>query len=165
MRIMMATCRYCGKKAGFFSEYHKACLQASLSEAGKNRKIDVKAAPPEPIVVAPRGFRRIVGQQNVLNKLGCNFLFCMRRGAAADHMLLVGPDGMGKRTLAYAFAEEMTAKIKEIDAKKMERLGDLTAIVTSLETMEVLLVQNIGSLCPNMQHLLLTALHQYKVDL
>lgn len=134
----MATCRYCGKWAGFFSEYHEACLHASFNESEKNRKIAAKPILPQPVnrgvePIAPNptavgsiGFERIIGQKTVIAQLRRVSELCRSRSEVADHILLVGPDGIGKRTVALAFAEEIATTVRSLDATTVKKVGDVT---------------------------------------
>jgi len=108
---------------------------------------------------------QVVGQKNAVARLTAIYEFCGPRKIAADHILLVGPDGIGKRTIANAFATEMGVQVKHIDAATLERKGDLTAVLMSLGSADVLLIQDIGSLRPFLWQIFLTALQKNRIEL
>jgi len=91
----------------------------------------------------------------------------MRRGAAAealDHVLLYGPPGLGKTTLAQIIANELNVPIKTSAGPLLERKGDLTAILTSLEKKEVFFLDEIHRLQPAVEEVLYPAMEDFRVD-
>jgi Holliday junction resolvasome RuvABC ATP-dependent DNA helicase subunit len=83
------------------------------------------------------GLGKIIGQTAIVSRLRALKDFFAEKQAPPGHFLLIGPDGMGKRTIALAFAEEFGSTVKVALGRSMERKGDLTAILTSLEAPRV----------------------------
>jgi Holliday junction DNA helicase RuvB len=112
-----------------------------------------------------RGLKKIVGQTAIVNRLEALRNFFVSKGTAPGHLLFIGPEGMGKRTIALAFAEELGATAKVAFARSMERKGDLTAILTSLESNEVLLIEDVCRLRQPLKEILSTSLEEFRIDL
>ncbi len=111
------------------------------------------------------GFEKIVGQTAIVSRLRALKNFFAEKQAPPGHILLIGPDGMGKRTIALAFAEEFGSAVKMAFGRSIERKGDLTAILTSLETREFLLIEEIGRLRQPPKEILGPALEHFRIDL
>ena len=87
------------------------------------------------------------------------------RGEALDHLLLFGPPGLGKTTLAHIVAAEMGVKLRQTSGPVIERPGDLAAILTSLERNDVLFIDEIHRLSPVVEEILYPALEDYQIDI
>lgn len=111
-----------------------------------------------------RGFDKIVGQAEILSRLRALKDFYAGKGVPTGHVLLIGPDGMGKRTIATAFAEECGSDVKVAFARSMEHKGDLTAILTSMEKGEFLVIEEICRLRPALKEMLAPALEDFRID-
>lgn len=112
-----------------------------------------------------RGLKKIVGQTAIVNRLEALRNFFVSKGTAPGHLLFIGPEGMGKRTIALSFAEELGAIAKVAFARSMERKGDLTAILTSLELNEVLLIEDVCRLRQPLKEILSLSLEEFRIDL
>jgi len=111
------------------------------------------------------GLEKIIGQTTIVSRLSALKDFFAEKQAPPGHFLLIGPDGMGKRTIALAFAEEFGSTVKVALGRSMERKGDLTAILTSLEAREFLLIEEIGRLRQPPKEILGPALEDFQIDL
>lgn len=112
----------------------------------------------------PRGFARIVGQPQAVQRLKAVSELGATRNEPPPHILLIGPDGMGKRTLAQAFAEEVGSQIVAINGTALGRVVDLMGILTNLVANDVLLIDEIHRLPRLVEKLLRTAMEGFAID-
>lgn len=115
--------------------------------------------------VRPTRFSDFVGQSRVKENLAIAVEAARSRGEALDHVLLYGPPGLGKTTLAQILASEMATTIKTSSGPLLERKGDLTAILTSLEPRELFFLDEIHRLLPALEEILYPAMEDYRIDL
>lgn len=114
---------------------------------------------------AMHGLKRIIGQEGLVNRLTAIIEFSRTRGTPVEHFAIVGPPGSGKRTIACALAEELGVNFRAVSSKALEKRGDLTAILTALETHEVLCFEDIGQMRQLVQEVLPPALNEFRIDL
>ena len=112
----------------------------------------------------PRVLDDYIGQDKVREKLHVAIEAARRRGEALDHVLLYGPPGLGKTTLAYVIANELGVAIRATSGPAIEKTGDLLGILTSLEPRDVLFIDEIHRLMPAVEEVLYPALEDYEVD-
>jgi Holliday junction DNA helicase RuvB len=115
--------------------------------------------------VRPRRFDEYIGQEKVKNGLKIFIEAAKSRGESLDHILLYGPPGVGKTTLAYVIAHELNVNIKITSGPILEKIGDLAAILTNLEEREVLFIDEIHRLNRSVEEMLYPALEEYKLDI
>jgi len=113
----------------------------------------------------PRSLDEFVGQERIKEQLGIALEAAKGRGEALDHVLLVGPPGLGKTSLAYIVREELGVGIRSIAGPALERKGDMAAILTSLEERDVLFVDEIHRLNRAVEEILYPALEDYRLDI
>src|SRR5512136_1140665 len=113
----------------------------------------------------PRTFDEFVGQEKVKANLKVFIEAAKKRNEQLDHVLLYGPPGLGKTSLAYLIAKEMSVAIKPTSGPVVERTGDLSAILTNLQKREVLFIDEIHRLHPAVEELLYSAMEDYCLDL
>jgi hypothetical protein len=111
------------------------------------------------------GLDRIIGQETALHRLKIQRNLFQRRGDADEHILLVGEGGMGKRTIARAFAEDCRMGVIEVDAGSWENSVDLTSVVSSMQPRQALLVLSIGKLREDLRKPFSSALREREVAL
>ena len=115
--------------------------------------------------VRPKRLEEYIGQKRVKENIAIAIEAARTRGDALDHVLLYGPPGLGKTTLAQIIANELNVPIKTSAGPLLERKGDLTAILTSLETREVFFLDEIHRLQPAVEEVLYPAMEDFRVDL
>jgi len=113
----------------------------------------------------PRTFDEFVGQETIKSNLKIFIQAAKKRGEQLDHVLLYGPPGLGKTSLAYLIAKEMGVAIKPTSGPVIERTGDLSAILTNLQKKEVLFIDEIHRLHPSVEELLYSAMEDFSLDL
>jgi len=113
----------------------------------------------------PRRLAEFVGQQHVVEQLEIALAAAQGRGEALDHVLLEGPPGLGKSTLAHIVAAEMEGRLHLISGPALDRKGDLAAILTSLESHDVLFVDEIHRLNRSLEELLYPAMEDGAIDI
>lgn len=111
------------------------------------------------------GLEQIVGQERLVTRLRQVTDHFRQRGEAPDHILLVGPSGMGQTLVASAFAAELNARTKKCDADSLEKKGDLTAILTSLDPGDILALRDVSRLRQPLIEILGPALREFRLDL
>jgi Holliday junction DNA helicase RuvB len=135
-----------------------------------NRERLVSAAPVGDdssfeLKLRPQRLAEFIGQKKVKENLAVAIEAARSRGEAMDHVLLYGPPGLGKTTLANIIANELGVHFQPTAAPLLQIKGDLTAIITNLQDKQVLFVDEIHRLQPVLEELLYSALEDYKLDI
>lgn len=113
----------------------------------------------------PQRLKEYIGQEKVKEKLDIFIEAAKKRNEALDHVLLYGPPGLGKTTLANIIAKEMKGSLKITSGPAIERAGDLAAILTSLSDFDVLFIDEIHRLNRNVEEILYPAMEDYALDI
>ena len=113
----------------------------------------------------PKSLDDFIGQERIKEQLAIALQAAKARGEALDHVLLVGPPGLGKTSLAYIIREELGAGIRTVAGPALERKGDMAAILTGLEQRDVLFIDEIHRLNRAIEEILYPALEDFRLDI
>src|SRR4051812_3690761 len=113
----------------------------------------------------PRVLDDYIGQDRVRENLHVSIAAARQRAEALDHVLLYGPPGLGKTTLAYVIGNELGAPVRATSGPVLEKPGDLAAILTNLAEREVLFIDEIHRMSPVIEEILYPALEDYELDI
>ena len=131
----------------------------------------IAAAPVSPQeevlerTLRPRALEEYIGQEKIRGQLSIFIEAAKKRKEALDHVLLFGPPGLGKTTLAHIIAREMGVNLRQTSGPVLERPGDLAALLTNLEPRDVLFIDEIHRLSPVVEEILYPALEDFQLDI
>lgn len=126
---------------------------------------DTEEDPLFDVNLRPERLKDYLGQQKVKEKVGIFIEAARRRKEALDHVLLYGPPGLGKTTLAHIVSNELGVNIYSTSGPVVERVGDLASILTNLEDRDVLFIDEIHRLNRIVEEYLYSAMEDYKIDI
>src|SRR5512139_732262 len=113
----------------------------------------------------PRRLDDYIGQDRIRENLHVSIAAALQRGEALDHVLLYGPPGLGKTTLAYVVGNELGVPVRATSGPVLEKPGDLAAILTNLGEREVLFIDEIHRMSPVIEEILYPAMEDYELDI
>jgi Holliday junction DNA helicase RuvB len=136
-----------------------------MQEDTQNRFIDPNIAEDSVANIRPKILADFVGQESLKQNLSIFINAARSRQEAMDHALLYGPPGLGKTTLAHIVANELGSNFRATAAPMLTKQGDLAAILTSLEPMDVLFIDEIHRLPTSIEEVLYSAMEDFKLDI
>ncbi len=134
----------------------------------KNKGItspDIMPDDNDEINLRPKTLTEFIGQKKLKDNLYVFIEAAKKRRESLDHILLSGPPGLGKTTLSYIISNELNVNIRSIAAPAIEKAGDLAAILTNLNELDVLFIDEIHRLHPSIEEVLYQAMEDFKIDI
>src|SRR5918995_6100858 len=113
----------------------------------------------------PRSLDDYIGQDRLKENLHVAITAARQRGEALDHVLLYGPPGLGKTTLAHVIANELSVAMRPTAGPVIERPGDLAAMLSNLQAREVLFIDEVHRMSPAIEEILYPAMEDYELDI
>ena len=134
-------------------------MERIISELEMPNEVEIQKS------LRPKSFDEYIGQENLKEKMSISIKAAQKRNMAVDHILLYGPPGLGKTTLAGVIANEMKANLKITSGPILEKAGDLAAILTSLEENDILFIDEIHRLNSTVEEILYPAMEDGELDI
>jgi Holliday junction DNA helicase RuvB len=113
----------------------------------------------------PRSLKDYIGQERVRENLSVSIAAARQRGEALDHVLLFGPPGLGKTTLAYVIGNELGAAVRSTSGPVLEKPGDVAAILSNLQPRDVLFIDEVHRMSPAIEEKLYSAMEDFEIDI
>ena len=134
-------------------------MERIISELEMPNEVEIQKS------LRPKSFDEYIGQENLKEKMSISIKAAQKRNMVVDHILLYGPPGLGKTTLAGVIANEMKANLKITSGPILEKAGDLAAILTSLEENDILFIDEIHRLNSTVEEILYPAMEDGELDI
>ena len=134
-------------------------MERILSEFEFQNEVEIQKS------LRPKTFKEYIGQEKLKEKMEISIKAAQKRNTTVDHILLYGPPGLGKTTLAGVIANEMKANLRITSGPILEKAGDLAAILTSLEENDILFIDEIHRLNNSVEEILYPAMEDGELDI
>lgn len=136
-----------------------------INERIVNPEAQQQETDPVDRALRPKYLRDYIGQAEVREQMDIFIKAALGRGDALDHVLIFGPPGLGKTTLAHIIAKELGVSLKQTSGPVLERAGDVAALLTNLQQGDVLFIDEIHRLSPVVEEVLYPAMEDYQIDI
>lgn len=142
--------------------YNFVCMNKNLDPTGNYLSAEEKEVEK---VLRPSGFHEFSGQESIVENLRIFVKAALQRKESLDHVLLHGPPGLGKTTLAHIIANELHVNIRVSSGPVLDKPGDLAGLLTNLEEHDVLFIDEIHRLSPIVEEYLYSAMEDFRIDI
>ena len=165
LMIILENYLFCSKSHQIFVR-HKVIKSDNLaSEPRLNTPKKIEQEDVLERALRPKSLTDYIGQEKIKEQLGIFITASKNRNEPLDHVLLFGPPGLGKTTLAHIISREMGVSLKQTSGPVLEKPGDLAALLTNLEAYDVLFIDEIHRMSPIIEEVLYPALEDFQLDI
>jgi len=150
------------------TRFHRSIADRPIADMSDPRLVNASRLEDDAqyeVGLRPRSLDDYIGQERVRENLHVSITAARQRDDALDHVLLFGPPGLGKTTLAYVIGHELGVSVKATSGPVLEKPGDLAAILTNLQARDVLFIDEVHRMSPAIEEILYPAMEDFELDI